>query len=174
MPALWPWTSRAFSFDFPVGKYPDVLARYRGTPARIEDLVRGVPADALTRRDTPGSWSAKENIGHLLDLEALWEGRLDDYLAGKEHLRAADITNAATHAAGHNDRLIDGFLRAFRAARTGIVRRLEELSDADWSREAVHPRLKQRMRLVDAIAFTCDHDDYHLARVHELTARRVG
>lgn len=35
----WPWIQRTFSFDFPVTKFPDILERVRGTPARIEERV---------------------------------------------------------------------------------------------------------------------------------------
>jgi hypothetical protein len=168
MSARWPWVERAFAFDYPVGKFPDVLVRFRGTPARVEELARGFPAKGLTWRDAPGSWSAQENVGHLLDLEGLWDRRLSDFLSGTERLSPADIANPATHAARHNERVLDELLRAFRSARTGIVLRLEALSEADWGRESVHPRLNQRLRLVDAIAFVCDHDDYHLARIVEL------
>lgn len=168
MAARWPWVGRRFPFDFPVGKFPDILERYRGTPARLDDRLRGVSREVLTRRDPAGGWTILENIGHLLDLEPLWAGRLDDYLAGAPTLRAADITNATTNRAGHNERDPADLLRRFRAAREGVVARLDRLAEADWARVSVHSRLNQPLRLVDAIAFTCDHDDYHLARVGEL------
>ncbi|MGD9689465.1 MAG: DinB family protein [Phycisphaerales bacterium] len=166
--STWPWVERTFTFDFPVAKHPEILERYRGTPVRLEERVRGLSRDVLTRHDSRGKWNILENIGHLLDLEPLWERRLDDYLAGAERLSAADMTNAATHAAGHGDRDAADLLAAFRRARLGVVARLERLGDADWARVSIHPRLNQPMRLVDAIAFTCDHDDYHLARMARL------
>ncbi|MGE3110133.1 MAG: DinB family protein, partial [Phycisphaerales bacterium] len=157
-----------FRVDFPVGKFPDILSRYRGTAARVDEAVSGQHDDALRWHDAPGTWSIKQNIGHLLDLEPLWEGRVDDYLAGVARLRAADMTNAATHAAGYDARSASELLHGFREARRHIVGRLESLGESDWARVSEHPRLNQRMRLVDAVAFTCDHDDYHLARIDEL------
>jgi uncharacterized damage-inducible protein DinB len=168
MTAKWRWVDRTFTFDFPVGKYPDIVERYRGTPARLDEWVARTPPEHLTRQDPAGGWTILQNIGHLLDLEPLWERRLDDYLAGRGQLSAADMSNRATHEAGHNQRNPRELLAAFRAARMSIVSRLDGLVEADWSRVAVHPRLKQPMRLVDAIAFTCDHDDYHLARIAAL------
>ena len=168
MAAKWPWIERRFSFDFPVSKHPDIVERYRGVPARLEEKVRGLSRAALTWREARGGWSIQENIGHLLDLEPLWEARLDDFLAGAPVLRAADITNKATHAARHNERDIRELVAAFRAAREHLVARLDGFSEPDFARASVHPRLKMPMRLVDAIAFTCEHDDYHLARMSEL------
>ena len=168
MPALWPWIERRFTFDFPVGKHRDIVERYRGAPPRLEERVRGLSKAALTWREPQGGWSIQENIGHLLDLEPLWEGRLDDFLAGAPVLRAADITNRATHAARHNERDIRELVAGFRAARERVAARLDGFGESDFARASVHPRLKTPMRLVDAVAFVCEHDDYHLARMSEL------
>src|SRR5215210_811980 len=95
------WIKRQFSFGLPLGMYPNVLERVRGTPARLEDLVRGLSTEILTRRDGD-KWSIQEHAGHLLDLEPLGMGRLDDYEAGLDSLRAADMSNRRTHEADHN------------------------------------------------------------------------
>src|SRR3712207_3292344 len=95
------WVEREFSFDFPLGLYACVVERVRGLPARLEDLLRGRPRDVLTRRDGD-RWSMQEHAGHLLDLEELGLGRLDDFEAGRELLRAADMTNRKTYEADHN------------------------------------------------------------------------
>ncbi|MFM9995587.1 MAG: DinB family protein [Phycisphaerales bacterium] len=172
MPGKLPWVQRTFTFDYPVEVYPDVIDRFRGTPARIEDKVRRLPTAALTFSDGRG-WTIQENIGHLLDLEPLWDGRLDDFLAGRAALRAADMTNAATRAAGHNARPIADLLGEFRASRERQAARVDALDESDFARTAVRPRLQQPMRLVDALAFVCAHDDYHLARMTEI-ARGFG
>ena len=168
MPRL-PWTSRSFSFDFPVEIWPDVLERFRGTPARIDEKLAGLSRDILTRSD--GGWSIQENLGHLIDLESLWDSRVDDFLAGAPTLRAADMANQATHDARYNLRDIGTLLKTFRARRARAVSRLSTLSDADIARTALHPRLQTPMRLIDAVAFVCAHDDYHLARMTELIAK---
>lgn len=171
MPAKLPWVERKFSFDFPVAVYLDVVERFRGLPARAEERVRGLSREVLTKSD--GGWSIQENIGHLLDLEALWAGRMEDFLAGKEVLRAADMSNPGTKAGRFNEREMGDILGLLRAARMGHVARLEALSESDFGRVSEHPRLKQKLRLVDAVAFVCAHDDYHMARVGELV-RKFG
>ena len=64
------WTERTFNFDFPVGLYREFMERLRGTPARVEELIRSMPADRLTACPDQG-WSIQQNVGHLLDLEPL-------------------------------------------------------------------------------------------------------
>jgi hypothetical protein len=162
----WLWTERTFRFDFPPTKWPDLLERVRGTPARIEKRVRGLSRQVLIRRPEEG-WSIQENIGHLLDLEDLHYSRIEQILTGQSMLTAADMANRKTQDAGYNSREIGGLLAAFRAERAKFVARFESLAEPDWGRSAIHPRLKQPMRIVDIAYFTAEHDDYHLARIGE-------
>ena len=168
MAAKVPWIKRTFNFDYPVGYYPDIIERLRGTPARAEEWIRRLPARILTLKDGD-TWSIQENIGHLLDLDDLHVGRLDDFAAGLAVLRAADMENMKTHTAGHNKRPVTDVLADFRRERGRLVERVERLEEADFTRSALHPRLKTPMRLVDMLFFTASHDDYHLARVAELS-----
>ncbi|HEY1264665.1 MAG TPA: DinB family protein [Terriglobales bacterium] len=161
------WFERKFDLSFPVDLYPNLCTRLRGTPARLEELMRGIPAEILVR--TPGKkWSAQENAGHLLDLEALWLERVEDYVKGAELLIAADLTNRKTQEANHNRRLVEEILRDFRNARAALMKRAEALPAALHSRTALHPRLKTPLRLVDHLYFVAEHDDHHLARIWEL------
>jgi hypothetical protein len=114
------WADRRFSFDLPEALFPVVVERLRGTPARIEDKVRGLSPAVLIRRDG-GAWSIQEHIGHLLDLDELHAGRLDDFLAGAAVLRPADMTNRKTWEANHNARPIADLLRDFRRERERFV-----------------------------------------------------
>ena len=161
------WTDRTFKFDFPAGIYPEMIERIRGTPARLEDLLAGLPAETLSAQ-IDGRWSMQENAGHLLDLESLVSQRVDEYLAGNAALHAADMSNRKTYDASHNNVSIDSILKAFRAARHELVDRLDSLDADVFGRSALHPRLNVQMRLVDMLFFQAEHDDYHLARISEL------
>lgn len=161
------WIQRQFSFGLPLGMYPNVLERVRGTPARLEDLTRGLSPEMLTRRDGD-KWSIQEQVGHLLDLEGLGMDRLDDFEAGGEVLTAADMTNQKTHEANHNTNTIENILAAFRRERMEFVRRLDSYDEALVQRMALHPRLKVKIRVLDLVFFIAEHDDHHLARISEL------
>lgn len=161
-----PWFSRRFSFDLPVSAVPGLLERLRGTPARVEGRVAGVPAAVLTRR-WQDHWSIQENVGHLLDLEPLWLARIDDFAAGRLTLQEADLLNRKTDEANHNARDLGVLVRGFRDARAELVRQLEQADEADWLRTARHPRLHAEMRLLDHAFFVAEHDDHHLATITE-------
>jgi uncharacterized damage-inducible protein DinB len=161
------WTDRTFRFDLPVELFPVVIERLRGTAPRIEDKVRGLPPEILTRRDG-GAWSIQEHVGHLLDSDEFHLGRLDDFEAGVEVLRAADVTNLKTWEAHHNLREIGDLIEQFRRERQAFVERLETWDPERLGQTALHPRLKQPMRVVDMAFFVVEHDDHHLARMTEL------
>ena len=161
------WFERTFEFSFPVELRPNLCARLRGTPARLEELLRGRAHDIMIRK-TDGKWSAQEHAGHLLDLEPLWLARVGDYVAGSGQLTAADLTNRNTDEANHNARPLEQILAAFRAARGGLLTRVDELDASLLARAIPHPRLKTPMRLVDHLLFAAEHDDHHLARIWEL------
>ena len=164
------WVEREFEFNLPVGVFPCVVERLRGTPARLEELTRGLTREQLTAKPE-GLWSMQEQAGHLWDLDELHEGRLEDYARGLEVLRAADMKNRKTEEAGHNAARLEDILAGFRAARERFVRRLEALTEAEVAASALHPRLQKQMRVIDMAYFTAEHDDHHLAAVSELRRR---
>jgi hypothetical protein len=161
------WFERKFDFTFPVEQHLNVCMRLRGTPARLEEILRGVSHDVLVGK--PGEkWSAQEHAGHMLDLESLWMARVDDFLADVETLTVADLSNRNTDEANHNARGLTEILAKFRTARFLLVDRVGKFQPAVFARSSLHPRLKQPMRLVDHLYFVAEHDDHHLARIWEM------
>ncbi|HYW73278.1 MAG TPA: DinB family protein [Pyrinomonadaceae bacterium] len=161
------WFKRKFAFDLPVEMFPNVVERLRNAPARLEELTRGLSPEALTRREGD-KWSIQEQAGHLLDLEELGMHRLDDFEAGQEMLTVADLTNRKTYEENHNGKTLESILAQFRRERTAFVARLDAYDEAFVQRQAVHPRLQQRVRVIDLAFFIAEHDDHHLARIAEL------
>jgi uncharacterized damage-inducible protein DinB len=161
------WFERKFEFSFPVELLPNLCARLRGTPARLEEVLRGRPHRILTRK-AQAKWSAQEHAGHLLDLEPLWLARVGDYVAGSDHLTATDLNNRKTDEADHNGGPREQILTEFRAARERLLKRVDKLDPHLFARAIPHPRLKTPMRLVDHLYFVAEHDDHHLARIWEL------
>jgi uncharacterized damage-inducible protein DinB len=161
------WFERKFEFSFPVQLLPNLCARLRGTPARLEEVLRGRTHTILIGK-AQLKWSAQENAGHLLDMEPLWLARVGDYGAGSGQLTVADLTNRKTNEAKHNARPLEQILSEFRAARERLLQCVDELDASLFARAIPHPRTKTSMRLVDHLYFVAEHDDHHLARIWEL------
>lgn len=161
------WFDRKFPKIEDNGLMPTLIERLAGTPARVRAMVGRKPASLLESKPE-NRWSIKEEIGHLSDLEPLWYGRIEDLKKRKPEMRAADLTNRATHEANHNDTEIGKLIRDFQRKRENFVRQLLALSEADLIAESLHPRLKTPMRAVDLAYFVAEHDDHHLAAVREI------
>jgi uncharacterized damage-inducible protein DinB len=161
------WFERQFDFSFPVALLPNLCARLRGAPARLDEMLRSRSHETLVAKPNE-KWSAQEHAGHLLDLEPLWLSRVGNYVMASDQLTAADLTNRKTDEAHHNARPLKQILAAFRAERSKLLRQVEELDESLFVRVIPHPRLKTPMRLVDHLYFVAEHDDHHLARIWEL------
>lgn len=162
-----PWIERKFEFNFPVGLFPVIIERLRGTLLQLESTLKNLPDEKLSLKKD-GKWSVKEIVGHLYDLEELWNGRIDDFLDHKETLRAADMSNAKTSSANHNSKSIDELLDQFKIARNNLIDRVKDLHEKTASITALHPRLLTPMRLVDSLFFVAEHDDHELTKIRLL------
>ena len=65
--------------------------------------------------------------------------------------------------------VLEELVASFASQRRAFLDRLEPLDVDTFARTVLHPRLKVPMRLVDMCVFIADHDDYHLARITELS-----
>jgi uncharacterized damage-inducible protein DinB len=161
------WFERNFPMDLPPWIFSSILERLRGTPARLEKRIATIPDKYFTVR-LDGNWSIQENIGHLLDLEPLWNGRLEDLLSGAQTLRPTDLANTATNLADHNAKVIQDLLRDFRVVRMAFVKKLETLLEEDLGKTSLHPRMDTPMNIIDKMFFVAEHDDHHLACITEI------
>lgn len=162
------WFERSFDFSKTQNIFPSILERLMGTPARLDEKFRSIPQGLLSRQ-VDGTWSIKENLGHLTDLEPLWQTRLNDIITGKTELSPTDLQNARTTTAGHNNVPVEKLLQSFREEREKTIALLEAIDEATVFKSALHPRLKTPMRTIDLFLFVADHDDHHLARITELS-----
>ncbi|MBS7787982.1 DinB family protein [Flavobacterium sp. CYK-55] len=161
------WFDRKFNFENPQCIFPAIIERLEGTSARLEEKLNN-RTDRILKYKPNNTWSIQENLGHLIDLELLWQERLDDILNHKPEMRPADLRNQATHLANHNQRTIETLLSEFRALRKQTVSRLVLLRDDEVLKSALHPRLKTPMRTTDLFWFVAEHDDHHLACMTKL------
>jgi len=166
------WFDRKFNFDSQQNIFPSIIERLIGTPARLEEKMKNIPPETLEIK-LDGAWSIKENIGHLTDLEPLWQGRLQDFLHAEKELRPTDLANRKTDEANHNSKPLDELLKEFRQVRMETIAMIENLDDEIVFRSALHPRLKTPMRTMDSFLFVAEHDDHHLARITEIGKNEV-
>jgi predicted lactoylglutathione lyase/uncharacterized damage-inducible protein DinB len=161
------WAKRKFLFVHPPWMLADFVERLRGVVPRLVPLLEGVD-EATARRQIDGKWSIAQNVGHLSDVEELWQVRLDDLRQGRDAYTPADASHFQSLAQRHHERALPETVAELAERRARLVEALSS-APADLQRaSALHPRLQCRMRLVDCAQFYAEHDDHHLLRIREL------
>ena len=168
-----PWAERRFSFVHPPWMLADFIERLRGTAPRLEALVLDVN-DADAHRQVEGKWSIAQNIGHLSDVEELWQERLDDLKKGKKTYSPAVGARFQELAMRHQASPVNAIIRELKDRRSRLVDALASASPELQQASAFHERLQVSMRLVDCAQFYSEHDDHHLLRIRRLRSMLVG
>jgi hypothetical protein len=161
------WFNKKFRFQLPLGDYESILSKLSENPEKISHLVSTLPIDILTKK-VDNRWSVQENVGHLIDLEELHIGRIDDFINGEKILRSADLNNRKTDEANHNDRNIDDLLKKLKLVRENFIDRMKNLDKEILTRSSIHPRLNQPMRPIDMAQFVLEHDEHHIETIKDL------
>ncbi len=161
------WFERKFDFSKEQNIFPSIIERLKGTPILLDYKVSTI-SDLDLKVKFQNSWSIQDNIGHLIDLEPIWLGRLQDILRGDEMMRHIDLENTKTNLANHNSRSIQDLLNDLSNIRGVLVSNLEKLTTEEVFKSSLHPRLNTPMSIMDLFLFVAEHDDHHLARINEI------
>jgi hypothetical protein len=150
---------------------PSLIDALERAPAIVVPLVREVPAALLKRRPRPGKWSAHEHACHLAVVHALFFARLDQMLASP----APVITPYDPGSQDPDDALLkrdlDESLDAYVRDRARLVRRLRELTPAEWQKTAEHGEYSHYSVFI-MFRHLALHDFLHAYRIEELLLKK--
>jgi hypothetical protein len=158
------WFERTFQFGLPVGMLPFYIERLEGAIPRIQNKVRGVSEEILSNR-LNDSWSVKENIGHLAEVDEVGFNRITEMITGK-----AVLSPAVFEPQAYDRWPITDVVNFFVEIRLRNINRYRELKPEEAVKSSQHPRLKVMMTPVDLAWFDAEHDDHHLVRITEILA----
>lgn len=161
------WAQRKFAFVHPPWMLADFVERLRGVVPRLRPLLEGLP-ESDAHREIEGKWSVAQNIGHLADVEELWQERLEDLRQGKEAYTAAVGARFQELAKRHQERPVETILAELEDRRSQLVDALARAPAELQEAAAFHERLQVPMRLVDCAQFYAEHDDHHLLRIRTI------
>ena len=121
------WTDRSFQFTFPVEVYPEMIERMRGTPARLEDRLKSLATNILTRRDGEALVDSGKRRTSA-DLESLVQQSIDEYLAGAKSSSCGRHVESQNPRSRSNELAMSIILSDFREQRMHLVDRLDNLN----------------------------------------------
>jgi uncharacterized damage-inducible protein DinB len=151
----------------------DFIERLRGVVPRLRPLLVGMEEDAA-HNQVEGKWSVAQNIGHLSDVEELWQERLEDLRQGRKTYMAAVGARFQELAKRHQERSVEVILAELESRRSRLVDALTRAPAELQEATAYHERLQVPMRLVDCAQFYAEHDDHHLLRIRTIRSQLGG
>jgi uncharacterized damage-inducible protein DinB len=150
-----------------------VIDALRRAPEIVVPLVRESPTEILKRRPSPERWSIHEHACHLAHVHGLFFERLDRML----NEPAPVIRPYQPGEQDADDFLLEmdlnEALERFTIDRQRLVKRLEQLSEADWARTADHGEYRAYSVFI-MFRHVALHDFLHAYRIEELVLKRGG
>ena len=115
----------------------ELLDRYRGGYAAVEEALADITDEELDRAGPDGGWSARQVAHHLADSEATAYVRLRRVIAEDEPvILGYDEPEYARRL--HYERPIGTSLAVLRGVRAASLELLESLTPAEWERHGTH------------------------------------
>ncbi len=149
----------------------DTTSMLERTPRVVRELLAGLPANWLEDPDTPGGWTPRDVVGHLISAE------LDDWIPRAEIIfrdgttRPFDPFDRFAHVERDRGVPLGTLIERFGELRTQSLVRLYELvqSEADLDRRGRHPEVGE-VTLRHLLATWTVHDLDHVAQVYSALA----
>jgi hypothetical protein len=157
-----PWFERNLKFGHPKEMLPYFLERLEGSIVRIREKVNGVD-DKILSVKLNDKWSVKQNIGHLAEVDAIANKRLDEMASG-----ISPMSPAVFEPEDYNPWPIEKVVELFKTNRLKNLEKYQSLPENDLLKSSLHPRLKVQMTPVDLAWFDAEHDDHHMLKISEI------
>jgi uncharacterized damage-inducible protein DinB len=135
-------------------------------PATLEQTLENLPKTLLLERPEQ-KWSIQTHAGHLLTMESLWIGRLDDFFLERPTLRPWNGTNADTEAAQFDLQNITQILDDFSSIRSAHVSMIKQNISLLSQRSCLHEGSGKQLTFQDHLKWIVNHDQEHLRIIND-------
>lgn len=144
----------------PIAAQLDALATF---PAQFAQQLRQLSDAELHFRPAPGEWSILEVVGHMIDVGALWPGRIRQMLASENPALAAVDPDWVRQRDYHNKQA-EFLLQTLAEQRAEFVEFLRTLRPSQLARTGQHPT-RGPLTVAEGIAALADHDRIHSQQI---------
>lgn len=152
-------------------EFRSLVEDLRRTPARLRELMAGIPLDREVHKPRPDAFSARENVHHLRDIEAEGYGVRLLRMLGEPDPVLKDLDGSALAAErNYNGRPPGPALEDFALLRAANVERLQRLAPEDLDRKGSWENVGP-VTLGKVLEMWRDHDRGHLDEIAWLSGR---
>jgi hypothetical protein len=144
------------------------IEQLRAFPAQLQAVVASLN-DMQLRFKPANEWSVIENIGHLIDIDELYVGRVDRILAEERPAFPRFEPDPIVAAKGYQQMNGHDVLQQFITTRQATIDGLSTIEPDELDRAGMHAVYGEMTlrRLVEQLA---NHDQKHLVQIHETLA----
>lgn len=149
----------------------DTTALLERTPRMIESLLSGLPDGWLGEADSPGGWTARDVVGHLISAETSnWIPRTELILF-EGTAKPFDSFDRVAHVDRDAGVPLPDMVERFGQLRRQSLERLRELvrEDADLDRRGLHPQVGE-VTLRQLLSAWTVHDLDHVQQIYAALA----
>lgn len=141
------------------------IEQLRAFPAQLQAVVASLN-DMQLRFKPVNEWSIIENIGHLIDIDELYVGRVDRILAEERPAFPRFEPDPIVAAKGYQQMDGQALLQQFMVTRQATIDGLSTIEPDELGRAGIHAVYGEMtlQRLVEQLA---NHDQKHLVQIHE-------
>jgi len=149
-------------------EFHDNVRRLVEFPHHLKHVIAGL-TDAQLQFKPANEWSIIENIGHLIDIDELYVGRVDRILAEERPEFPRFEPDPIVAAKGYQQMNGHALLAQFIATRQATIDGLSTIEPDELNRAGMHAVYGEMTlrRLVEQLA---NHDQKHLVQIHETLA----
>ena len=148
-----------------------LIAALENAPGVIIPLIGEVPPQFLKRRPSPTKWSAHEHACHLSASDGPFLARLDLMLSAPAPYIRSMLPSPEEESGALLSVDLEEALDKYVRERTGLVKRLKELSVEDWQRTAEHEEYSHYTVLI-MFRSLLTHEMLHAYRIEELMLKK--
>jgi rubrerythrin len=138
------------------------------TPTQVAKMILGVDDSILTHKPSPDEWCAKELVGHLIETDRLYQGRVRTILAGSGVVEFSDpkLPWEAHHGKGYEEMPTGELVQRLEASHAASLAIMADLTPPEWCRLGI---MNGAVRsLVDLGTWLANHDRGHLPQIRRL------
>lgn len=153
-----------------VAERAEMIAKIQGLPARVEALVTNLSDRQLDQTSGAEAWTIRQVVHHLADAHMNAFVRLKLILTEEQPTLKPYNQELWASLPEANLVSIQSSLLILKGLHQRWVDLLARLSEADWSRAALHPEIG-RITAEDLLVIYARHGDDHLEQISSLLAR---
>lgn len=148
--------------------FHDNVQRLVEFPQQLAQVVQAL-TDAQLRFKPVNEWSVIENIGHLIDIDELYVGRVDRILAEERPEFPRFEPDPIVASKGYQQMHGHDVLQQFMTTRQATIDGLSTIEPDELDRAGMHA-VYGEMTLRRLVEQLVNHDQKHLVQIHETLA----